>query len=173
MVTVASEVTVPSALRLIPISPLPTVSGTIDIGAPPPRPRPAPASGCGALCWRVHQTIPATTRNTTSEASTTRPPARGLVGESSKSGASFGGFSGLSMRQSSGSLGRLNASLHFTASATMGTFPRSNILTVLPGDCRLKNRKELPFLPALGQLDRHRRLVRAVSVQGPLRAAAP
>ena len=52
MVTVASEVTVPSAFRVMPISPLPMVSSTIDIGAAlrPPR-----ALSCwGAFSWRSH-----------------------------------------------------------------------------------------------------------------------
>src|SRR5579863_2586668 len=75
MVTVASEVTVPSALMLMPMSPLPTASGTIDIGAEL-RPRP-PGSGCGACL--VHQTMPATTSRTTIDVRTKRRPDRPLA----------------------------------------------------------------------------------------------
>src|SRR5580704_18867122 len=74
MVTVASEVTVPRALRLIPISPLPTTSGTIDIG---PELRPPP--GCGALACRLHQTTPATTSKARTVVRTSQRRDRGLA----------------------------------------------------------------------------------------------
>src|SRR5271156_574287 len=83
MVTVASEVTVPSALRLTPISPLVTVSGTIDIGAAlrafPP--------DCGAAPCRVHQTAPPTT--STTRTAIHAPRRRGL--RATTSGAAIGG----------------------------------------------------------------------------------
>src|SRR5471030_72809 len=101
MVTLASEVTVPSALRLIPMSPLLTVSGTIDIGAPAPR-RPPPASCCGAVPCRVHQTTPATISKTTRDGSRKPRPGRGLAaGEGPMGGALIGGFKGWSMYLSS------------------------------------------------------------------------
>src|ERR1700722_15886552 len=91
MVTVASEVTVPSALRLIPISPLPTVAGTIDIGAAL---RPAPAF-CGAPSCLVHQTTPATTSKPRINVRTRRRRGRGLgICEGSTNGASLRDFIG-------------------------------------------------------------------------------
>src|ERR1700733_15873286 len=60
---------------LMPISPLPTASGTIDIG-PELRPRP-PCSGGGACL--VHQTIPATTSRMTMAVRTKRRVDRGLA----------------------------------------------------------------------------------------------
>src|ERR1700691_2582092 len=75
MVTVASEVTVPRALRLIPMSPLPTTSGTIDIG---PALRPPPA-GAGAPTCLLHQTMPATTNAARMVVRTSRRRDRGLA----------------------------------------------------------------------------------------------
>jgi hypothetical protein len=75
MVTVASEVTVPSALMLIPMSPFPTTSGTIDIGAAL---RPPPA-GCGALPCLLHQTMPTSKSKTMPDVSTNRRRDRDLV----------------------------------------------------------------------------------------------
>src|SRR6185437_12821580 len=77
MVTVASEVTVPSALRLIPMSPLPTVSGTIDIGAAL---RPLRPWRSGAACCFLHQTMPATTKSSTRHVATKRHAERDLGG---------------------------------------------------------------------------------------------
>src|SRR5271156_335666 len=97
MVTVASDVTVPSALRLIPISPLLTVSGTIDIGAAAPRPPPAPLC-CGAVPCLVHQTTPAMTSKTSREGSRKPRRGRGLTfGGGPRGGALVGGFRGWSM----------------------------------------------------------------------------
>src|SRR4029077_18376459 len=86
MVTVASEVTVPRALRLIPMSPLPTTSGTIDIGAALRPPPPC----CGPPPCLVHQTT-AARHNKISKAVRTNPRRdRGLaVAEEPIEGASL------------------------------------------------------------------------------------
>src|ERR1019366_8714497 len=94
MVTVASELTVPRALRLIPISPLPTTSGTIDIGAAF---RPPPAC-CGALPCLLHQTMPARISRARMEVRTSRRRDRGLaICEGAMEGASLRDFIGLFM----------------------------------------------------------------------------
>src|SRR6185437_4349200 len=96
MVTVASEATVPSALRVTLMSPLPIASSATDMGAPfrlnPPRP-----SCCGAVPCLVHQTIPATTSSTRMTVSTNRQPDPGFGGGAPVIGALVGGLSGLSM----------------------------------------------------------------------------
>src|SRR5262245_11198236 len=96
MVTVASDVTVPNALSLTPMSPLPINSSTTDIGgAVGPGP---PLACCGAVPCRVHQTIPPTSSATTIVVvNPERQPDRGLAGERSIEGASIGGLSGLSI----------------------------------------------------------------------------
>src|ERR1700686_2570259 len=94
MVTVASGLTVPSALRLIPISPLLTTSGTIDIGAAL---RPPPA-GCGALPCLLHQTTPATISKARMDVRKSRRRDRGVaVCEGPIGGASLRDFIGWSM----------------------------------------------------------------------------
>src|SRR5882757_7287593 len=90
MVTVASEVTVPRALRLIPISPFPIGSGTIDI-APALRP---PPGDCRAGSCLFHQTIPATISNATENHARRLPQPRLGVVFVSTAGASFRGLRG-------------------------------------------------------------------------------
>src|SRR6516164_1381890 len=136
MVTVASDVTVPRALRLIPMSPLPTVSGTIDIGALPERP---PPGDCwGALwCW-AHQTTPATARITRRKESRKPPRERGeLVRAGSSEGISIGGFNGLSMYPSSGRLRGENCVAAAYRFRYRRNIPVDSILTVLVGCCAL------------------------------------
>src|SRR6516165_2574874 len=97
MVTVASEVTVPSALRLMLMSPLLMVSSTTDIGAAL-RPAPPRPCGSGAGFCLVHQTTPAINNSTMIVVITEPLRDRGLAGEDSTRSLSVGGcLSGLSM----------------------------------------------------------------------------
>src|ERR1700730_16150638 len=90
MVTVASEVTVPRALRLIPMSPFPIGSGTIDT-APALRP---PPEGCRAGSCRFHQTTPATSNTATKGHARRLPHPRLVVFFVSTGDASLRGLRG-------------------------------------------------------------------------------
>src|SRR5579872_1406755 len=99
MVTVASEVTVPSAFRVILMSPFLMVSSTTDIGGAL---RPAPPRPCGAgagFCL-VHHTTPPIRRSTMIVVITEPLRDRGLAGGVSTRGFPVGGLSGLSMNLS-------------------------------------------------------------------------
>src|SRR5579862_4227966 len=99
------------------MSPLPTTSGTIDIG---PELRPPPVC-CGVLSCRVFQTMPATTSRTMIDIRTNRRPDRGLaVCEEPFGGASWnvliGWFMNLPSDEKYERLRRPSASLPQTAS---------------------------------------------------------
>src|SRR5690242_14020071 len=139
---VASEVTVPSPFRLMPISPVPTTSGTIDMG---PALRPAPPC-CGALPCLTHQTTPAMQSSTTREVR--RSPRRepGLaVFEEPIEGASLSLLIGWSMNLPSGGgsgdqrRSTANCRSYSLEGASGTTFER------FPLVCRINNRKELHF----------------------------
>src|SRR3569832_1408975 len=123
---------------LMPMSPLPTASGTIDIG-PALRPRP-PCSGGGACL--VHQTMPATTSRMTMDVRTKRRPDRDFEGcEEPGEAASCKFLIGWFINLPSDVSGLFR---NLVAGTTLRVRWQP-YLTVPACGCRINNRKELHF----------------------------